>query len=51
MPSSDSLAVVFIPARSEPVPGSVMAIAVIISPETKAGSQRFFCSSEPYLSR
>ena len=49
MPSSDSLAVVFMPARSEPVPGSVMAMAVIMSPETKEGSQRRFCSSLPYL--
>ncbi len=49
MPSSESLAVVFMPARSEPVPGSVMAMAVIMSPETKGGSQRRFCSSVAYL--
>ena len=45
MPSSESLAVVFMPARSEPVPGSVIAMAHISSPETNFGSQRFFCSS------
>ena len=45
MPSSDSLAVVFMPARSEPVPGSVIAIANMISPVTNPGSQRCFCSS------
>ena len=39
------------PARSEPVPGSVIAIANIISPEMNPGSQRFFCSSVPSLSR
>ena len=39
------------PARSEPVPGSVIAIANIVSPEMNFGSQRFFCSSVPSLSR
>ena len=34
-----------IDARSEPIPGSVMAIAVISSPATIPGSQRAFCSS------
>ncbi len=46
MPSSESLAVVFMPARSEPVPGSVIASAHISSPETNFGRKRFFCSSE-----
>ena len=32
-------------ARSEPVPGSVMAMAVMSSPEQIPGSQRAFCSS------
>ncbi|MGY4483560.1 hypothetical protein ACVWWR_002751 [Bradyrhizobium sp. LM3.2] len=41
------LAVVFTACKSEPVPGSVMAMAPIISPEAIFGSQRFFCSSEP----
>ena len=38
-------AVAEIPARSEPVPGSVIAIAAISSPFTSPGSQRCFCSS------
>jgi hypothetical protein len=38
-------AVVVRPCRSEPAPGSVMAIAVMISPLTRPGSQRRFCSS------
>ena len=33
------------PARSEPAPGSVIATAVISSPEAMPGSQRCFCSS------
>ncbi len=33
------------PCRSRPVPGSVIAIAVIISPVQNFGSQRCFCSS------
>lgn len=45
MPSSESFAVVFMPARSEPVPGSVIARAHISSPETNFGRKRFFCSS------
>ncbi len=45
MPSSESLAVVFMPATSEPVPGSVIARAHISSPVANFGSQRFFCSS------
>ncbi len=44
--SSPSLtAVVFSAARSEPPDGSVMPIAVRISPEQKPGSQRCLCSS------
>ena len=42
---------VWMPWRSEPVPGSVIAIAVIISPEQKRGSQRSFCSSFPNFIR
>ena len=38
-------AVVLRPARSEPPEGSVIPIAVRISPEQKPGSQRFRCSS------
>ncbi|CAM5726418.1 hypothetical protein SVIOM342S_07401 [Streptomyces violaceorubidus] len=37
MPSSESLAVDFMPARSEPVPGSVIAMAHISSPVTNYG--------------
>ena len=33
------------PARSEPVPGSVIAIAVSSSPVANFGNQRSFCSS------
>ena len=44
--SSPSLtAVVFSAARSEPPDGSVIPIAVRISPVQKPGSHRFFCSS------
>jgi len=39
------MAVVAIDARSDPMPGSVMPIAVTSSPETIPGSQRCFCSS------
>ena len=38
---------VFTFCRSLPVPGSVIAIAVIMLPETILGSQVCFCSSEP----
>ena len=34
-----------IDARSEPIPGSVMATAVIASPEQIVGNHRRFCSS------
>ncbi len=51
MPSAESLAVVFMPARSEPVPGSVMAMAYMVVPVTKSGSQRFFWSSVAYALR
>ena len=37
------------PCRSLPAPGSVIAIAVIVSPDTHPGSQRCFCSSVPML--
>lgn len=40
-----SSAVVRMPWRSEPAPGSVIAMAVMISPLQKPGSQRRFCSS------
>ena len=33
------------PARSEPIPGSVIAMAVISSPEAMPGSHRCCCSS------
>ena len=38
-------------AGGEPVPGSVIAIAVMISPEQNPGSQRRFCSSVARRSR
>ena len=44
-------AVVRSPCRSEPAPGSLMAMAVIISPVTNGGSQRCFCSSVVRRSR
>ncbi len=40
-------AVVFTDCRSEPVPGSVMAMAVTSSPEQALGIHFFFCSSVP----
>ena len=40
-----SSAVVRMPWRSEPAPGSVMAMAVISEPSQNPGSQRRFCSS------
>ncbi len=43
--SPSRTAVVFSAARSEPPLGSVMPIAVRISPEQKPGSQRCCCSS------
>jgi len=46
-----STAVVRMPCRSEPAPGSVIAIAVIVSPVTQPGSQRRFCSSVARLVR
>ena len=36
------------PARSDPVPGSVIAIAVMRVPSVMPGSQRCFCSSLQY---
>ena len=41
-------AVVRTPCRSEPAPGSVMAMALTSSQVAMRGSQRRFCSSEPY---
>ena len=43
--SPDSTAVVLIAARSLPVFGSVIAIAVMMSPETQPGRYFRFCSS------
>ena len=43
--SPSRTAEVRIPARSLPAPGSVIAIATIVSPLAMPGSQRFFCSS------
>ena len=43
--SPSRTALVFSAARSEPPLGSVMPIAVSISPLATPGSQRFFCSS------
>ena len=40
-------AVVLTDCRSEPVPGSVMAMAVTRSPEQALGIHFFFCSSVP----
>ena len=40
---------VLIPCRSEPAPGSDMAMAPITSPRAILGSHSRFCSSEPYL--
>ena len=40
-------AVVRMAARSEPVPGSVMATAVMMSPVAQPGSHFAFCSSVP----
>ena len=41
------LALVRTACRSEPAPGSVMAIAPMNSPRAIFGSQRCFCSCEP----
>ena len=49
--SPSRTAVVFSAARSEPPLGSVMAMAVTISPEQKPGSHRCFCSSVPRSTR
>ena len=45
--SPSRIAVVPIPARSDPIPGSVMVTAVMSSPDAMPGSQRRFCSSVP----
>src|SRR5450631_2683059 len=44
-------AVLLSAARSEPPLGSVIAIAVIVVPEQKPGSQRCFCSCVPSSTR
>jgi hypothetical protein len=51
LPSSDNHAVVLMPARSEPVPGSVIAMARTMSPDAIAGNQRQRCSSLARFSR
>ena len=43
--SPSRIAVVVIEARSEPMPGSVMAMAVMSSPDAMPGNHRAFCSS------
>ena len=43
--SPSRTAFVLMPCRSLPVPGSVIAIAEISSPDANPGSQRCFCSS------
>ncbi|MCY1231747.1 hypothetical protein D9M72_442070 [compost metagenome] len=45
--SPSRTALVRIDFRSEPVPGSVMAMAMMVSPRQILGSQRCFCSSVP----
>jgi hypothetical protein len=50
-PSPSLTARVLMPCRSLPVPGSLIAIAVISSPLQKPGSQRCFCSSVAKRSR
>ncbi len=49
-PSPSRRAVVRIAATSEPASGSVIAIAVRISPLANCGSHRAFCSALPKLS-
>ena len=49
VPSGRGTARVAMPARSLPVPGSVMAMAPIVVPATIRGSQRARCSSLPYF--
>ena len=44
-----AIAVVVIEARSEPIPGSVIATAVIRLPAAIPGSHRCFCSSVQYF--
>ncbi|MNN54047.1 hypothetical protein D3C81_1688380 [compost metagenome] len=43
-----SMAVVRMPARSEPALGSVMATARMVSPLMIPGRKRAFCSALPY---
>ena len=49
--SPSRTAVVAMLARSLPVPGSVIATAVISSPEAMPGSQRAACSSLQYSTK
>ena len=46
--SPSSTAVVAMPARSLPVPGSVIAMAVMSSPDAMPGSHRCACSGLQY---
>ena len=46
--SPSRTAVVVTPARSEPMPGSVIAIALTRAPSAKPGNQRSRCSSLAY---
>ena len=46
--SPSTRAEVAIPARSEPAPGSVIAIAVISSPDAIRGNQRSCCCAEAW---
>ena len=45
--SPSRFAVVAMPAKSDPVPGSVIASAVIVSPLAQPGSHLAFCSGLP----
>ena len=46
-PSAERVAVVRMPATSEPAPGSVIATAVIVVPAVMPGIQRAFCAALP----
>ncbi len=45
--SPSRIALVLTLCRSDPVPGSVIAIAPTSSPDASRGNQRCFCSSVP----
>ena len=47
LPSAERVAVVRMPATSEPAPGSVIATAVIVLPAVMPGIQRAFCAALP----